>query len=174
MSKEKKYLGFWGENYLDSWMHSQHWYAIEKNLRIYGGEIDRVYAKQQAGCDSPAFCVAEVKTRIVHRRRDLQTFFTESSLGPYFRQRQMRNLYRYGETLQAHTYQKIRAMSTIYLRLFLVLKHSGLLAVGDFKNNGYFGTLKCCFFSQEAAVLSFQPEYTCFLGGKSSLQSVVV
>ena len=77
----KKELGKWGEEQLDKWMIEKEWYPIEKNLKIHGGEIDRIYCLKKHN-EKKSFCIAEVNTNMIYNKINLN--FADSKIGDEF------------------------------------------------------------------------------------------
>ena len=98
--KQKKILGAWGESQVDTWMKLHKWNPIEKNLKIHGGEIDRVYAHSNAK-DNIQLCIAEIKTNIIYSKTSFDEIFSEVGIKKYIKQNQIKNLYKIGENYLA-------------------------------------------------------------------------
>ena len=160
-STYKKILGKWGEEQIDIWMEKNNWLSIEKNLRIPGGEIDRIYACHNVGV-RPQFCIAEIKTNLIHSKKTFTEIFSEVGIKKYLKQRQIRNLYRFGEHYFAKGYKNI------FLRLFIVLKIKNKFKINILKKNT--GPIKICFSNDDYFILSVEPEFTNSQARKSLLQ----
>jgi Holliday junction resolvase-like predicted endonuclease len=159
-SAYRKKLGKWGERQLDRWMAQQGWSIAQKNLRVQGGEIDRIY--RQISQENVKFCLAEVKTNVVAAERHFFEIFSEVGLKKYIKQRQMTNLYRYGEHLLAST------NAQVMLRLFLILKMKKETQFPLHPQNTE--PLKLCWQGEGVWIFSLVPEFTPVLARKSLVQ----
>ncbi len=121
-NREKKDLGNWGESLLDNYMEKKGWLPFAKNLRIKHGEIDRVYTLQVKKQGVASFCVCEIKTTVFYNLQALRNIYTEVGVKRYLKQRQIQNLYRYGENLMANLQVKGVCKPKIYLRFFILFK----------------------------------------------------
>lgn len=166
----KKQLGRWGESCLDKWMLIKKWNAMYKNLYIRNGEIDRVYSFWNESLQESKICVAEVKTNLIYTRKEIQNIFTEVGFKRYFKQRQIQNLYRFAETLQAQKKEKDIQGTHIFLRFFLILKFGRKIDLqsGDLQNNS---GIKICHQGLNHLIFSVEPEFTQFNARKSLLQT---
>ena len=157
----KKILGKWGEEQVDIWMEQHNWLPTEKNLRIHGGEIDRVYTCAHSR-EKPQFCIAEIKTNLIYSKNNFAEIFSEVGIKKYLKQRQIRNLYKFGENYLASGKQNV------FLRLFIVLKLNNELKINSpLKNTG---SIKICFTSDSYFILAIEPEFTNLQARKSLLQ----
>lgn len=168
-SKHKKELGRWGESTLDAWMCSKKWNAVHKNLSIRNGEIDRVYESFHEELCKLNICIAEVKTSLVFSKKEILSVFSEVGFKRYFKQRQLQNLYRFGETLQAQKKEKGVHNFQIFLRFFLILKieREIHLEKEELLQNP---SLKLCHNEAGYLIFSVEPEFTPWNARKSLLQ----
>ncbi len=157
----KKILGKWGEEQVDIWMKKYNWLPIEKNLRIHGGEIDRVYTCTHSGKNSQ-FCIAEIKTNLIYSINTFKEIFSEIGIKRYIKQRQIKNLYKLGENYLA------KGKRNIFIRIFIVIKlHNKLKINENIKNTS---SIKICFSIDSYLILSIEPEFTNYNARKSLLQ----
>lgn len=156
----KKILGKWGEEQVDIWMEKNNWFPIEKNLKVVGGEIDRIYACSH---NTPLFqfCIAEIKTNLIYSQNTLIEIFSEIGIKKYLKQRQIKNLYKFGENYLA------KGKKNIFLRLFIVIKLNKKMNVNELIKNT--GSIKICFSSNDYFILSIEPEFTNIQARKSLL-----
>jgi Holliday junction resolvase-like predicted endonuclease len=166
----KKELGRWGESCLDQWMLVKKWNVMHRNLYIRNGEIDRVYAFWNESLQESKICVAEVKTNLIYTKKEIQNIFTEVGFKRYFKQRQIQNLYRFAETLQAQRQEKNIQNVHFFLRFFLILKFGKKIDLqsDDLENNS---GIKICHQSLDHLIFSVEPEFTQFNARKSLLQT---
>ncbi|APJ04802.1 YraN family protein [Silvanigrella aquatica] len=157
----KKKLGSWGEERVDLWMQQNNWHPKEKNLRIHKGEIDRVYFFK-SGEGIKKYCIAEIKTNIIHSKKSFLELFNEVGIKKYLKQRQIQNIYKFGEMYLAN------GKKNIYLRIFIVLKFNQKLKIKNtiHKNS----PIKICLIHHEYIILSIEPEFTNINSRKSLLQ----
>ncbi len=160
-SAYKKILGKWGEEQVDLWMKNHNWLPIEKNLRIPGGEIDRIYAYSNNGIYSK-FCIAEIKTNLIYTKDSISEIFSEIGIKKYLKQKQIKNLFKLGENYLA------KGKKNILLRIFIVIKTKNSLILNETIKNT--GSIKLCFKSNNFLILSIEPEFTNFNARKSLLQ----
>lgn len=172
-SKYKKELGYWGERCLDSWMKSQNWDVFHQNLLIRGGEIDRVYVNQMSVDQKKRFCIAEIKTAFIYRKKEFQDVFSEVGFKRYLKQRQMQNLYRFAETLQSRGPKGKKSSCLMWIRFFLILrlKDKNIVSNEILKTNQ--SGLKLCHKNADYLIFSVEPEFTVFRSRKSLLQTCV-
>lgn len=161
-TKYKKRLGSWGEKQLDSWLEKNNWIAIEKNLKIRGGEIDRIYCLPKSAEKIKTICIAEIKTNAIFSKKSLMETFTEIGIKKYIKRRQIKNLYRFGENLIA------QGNSKILLRIFIVLKIAKKIKIDP--NIGKASSIKICYMCDDFWILSIEPEFTNVQARKSLLQ----
>lgn len=165
-TKYKKELGRWGEGALDTWLVQTGWQVESCNLKIKHGEIDRIYKKQ--GLSQTHLCLAEIKTVIFFTSRDFEELFTEVGFKRLLKQRQLQNLYKFGEHLNAQ-FQSSKKKCKIYIRFFVVAK-----CVWSQKNKAPRkmgnGSIKLCFRNDQYDIFAVEPEFTPYIGRKSLLQ----
>ncbi|MES2614053.1 MAG: hypothetical protein V4591_01420 [Bdellovibrionota bacterium] len=170
-TKQKKELGAWGEKILDQWMKHNNWNPIQKNLRIKKGEIDRIYFHKNRDTKLTRFCITEVKTSLYYGLKDVEILFTETGVKRYLKQKQIRNLYRYGENLIALLNQHKKSHYKVYLRFFIVLK-SGYAAMKiTAENLPKSPAIKNCFAGDDFLIFAIEPEFTKTNARKSLLQT---
>jgi Holliday junction resolvase-like predicted endonuclease len=160
-SNYKKILGFWGEQQVDCWMQSQNWSVHEKNLRIHGGEIDRIYI-HKTNNNNYKMCIAEIKTNCIYSSSSLNEIFTEVGIKKYIKQRQIKNLFKISENYFS------KGISEIYLRLFIVLKKKNYIKID--KNLSAMSAIKICYEHDNYYILSITPEFTNINARKSLLE----
>jgi hypothetical protein len=169
-SKFKKELGQWGECALDSWMKEKKWLPFKQNLRIKGGEIDRIYYSFSYYRKEIRFCLAEVKTSIILKQEELDVLQTEIGLKRFLKARQIFNLYRYAEQLQScFEYRAIQNKMKwkIFLRLFIVIKNVKKIETNW---NNKVTAIKKCSQKKDYIIFSVEPEFTFANARKSLLQ----
>lgn len=160
-SNYKKILGFWGEQQVDCWMQCQKWSVHEKNLRIHGGEIDRIYIHKSTNSNYK-LCIAEIKTNCIHNSAPLNEIFTEVGIKKYIKQKQIKNLFKMSENYYS------KGIKEIYLRLFIVLKKKHYIKID--KNISTMSAIKICYEHDNYYILSITPEYTNINARKSLLE----
>ncbi len=169
-TKEKKELGNWGEKTLDEWMKKNSWNAVNKNLKIKKGEIDRVYFHKNSESGKIQFCVTEVKTSHFYTTKDIEILFTETGVKRYLKQRQIQNLYKYGENIIAHLKQQKIPNFKVYLRFFIILKSKYPLKKINSKNLPKSPAIKNCVQGDDFYIFSIEPEFTGINARKGLLQ----
>ena len=153
-----------GERLVDAWMVQQGWRALVSNHFFRGGEIDRVYLKLLRGLRHA--CVAEVKTVWIESAADLPRLFTEVELRRFLRPSQMKNLYRFGERLLAPEGWFHCRASSVYLRVFLVVKFQAQDGLRSVAVPG----AKCVFCSGQVHIYALVPEFVASQQRTTSLQ----
>lgn len=169
-SKRRKELGNWGEKVLDEWMKQHDWNPINKNLRIKKGEIDRVYFCENKETLERKYCVAEIKTALFYKAQDIEVLFMETGVKRYLKQRQIQNLYRYGENLIAMLHQYKTKKFKVYLRFFIVFKYARRLDKLNLAFLPKTRAIKNCFRGEGYFIFSIEPEFTSISARKSLLQ----
>lgn len=168
-TKYKKILGSWGESFVDVWMNQQGWSVEHKNLRIFQGEIDRVY-KSIKSSENVYHCIAEIKTVHCKNRIRFLQIFTDAGLKNIIKKKQCLNLYKFSETFlrfkqrQMIAYQpNIRhqknqlVKNKVYIRFFLVLK-----MYQNYMHEHFFCTqtsYRVCLQTKSYLILSFTPDF---------------
>jgi Holliday junction resolvase-like predicted endonuclease len=156
-TKYRKKLGAWGEFQLDSWIKEHGWLPVQKNLKIPGGEIDRIYAQnKKQGC----FCLAEIKTNVIFSQKIFFETFSEIGIKKYIKQRQIQNLYKLGEHCISKGY-------AVFLRIFIILKTKCFI---NKKRLPLEKAIRICYVSKDFWILSVTPEFTNINTRKSLLQ----
>ena len=169
-TNEKKELGNWGEMALDDWMKINDWNPINKNLRIKKGEIDRIYFHKDRETQETKFCITEIKTSLFYKVKDIEILFTETGVKRYLKQRQIQNLYRYGENLIALLYQQKTRNFKVYLRFFIVFKSLHSLSRMNLEKLPRSPAIKKCYTGENYLIFSIEPEFTGINSRKSLLQ----
>jgi len=149
-------------------MKENQWSVYHKNLYIRNGEIDRVYCHHDTNKKSLQFCIAEIKTSLLFSQKDFASVFTEVGFKRYLKQRQIQNIYRFGETLHAQLCEKKVPRFHIVLRFFLIFK---FIRQFEFSQKmGAHTAIKTCCLKQSHAIFSVEPEFTQICARKSLLQ----
>jgi Holliday junction resolvase-like predicted endonuclease len=169
-SRFKKELGDWGEKILDNYMNKRNWGIMNKNLRIKKGEIDRIYISKENFSQEIKVCLAEIKTSLFYKMKDIETLYTEIGVKRYLKQRQIRNLFLYAENLNAQFYYKMKKKFKIYIRFFIVLKSKSNLNYEKIKLPKLTPAIKLCYKGENYLIFSIEPEFTRIQGRKSLLQ----
>lgn len=166
----KKVFGSWGESCVDTWMHEQNWSLYRKNLKISGGEIDRIYQYETKNLNS-SYCFSEIKTVFCKNRERFFSIFTEVGLSALIKQRQIVNLYKFSAhfkrmclgklyktaLLKQEYYKQNYDQNKIYIRFFIVLKmYANYEQEWFFQNQKNY---KICAQEKDYLILSFTPEY---------------
>lgn len=170
-TKFKKELGAWGEKTLDHWMKHNGWSLIQQNLRIKRGEIDRIYYHNNNETQKTQYCITEVKTSLFYNTKDVDVLFSETGVKRYLKQKQIRNLYRYGENLTALLYSHKKVNFQVYLRFFIILKCAYKLNRMNLENLPKSPSIKMCCQGENYFIFSIEPEFTEINARKSLLQT---
>jgi len=152
--KYKKNFGFWGEEFVDSWMKTHKWFVHKKNLKIYGGEIDRVYCHVDARKQELLYCISEIKTISCMNRSKFLLLFTECGISALVKKHQIQNLYKYADYICSKKNNKVTY--SIYTRFFIVLK-----LYDGYENESFYRlqkTYRVCMSTQSMLLLSLWPE----------------
>lgn len=113
-----------GELCIENWLTGLGWTCCQRNLRVPGGEIDRIFIRERISEEQCLdVCIAEIKTTHVQSVRRFSELFGEAKIRSLVRPHQMRNLWRcaayYESCLRA---RKKKSMIRIYVRYFLVVQ----------------------------------------------------
>ncbi|MFZ9519691.1 MAG: YraN family protein [Silvanigrellaceae bacterium] len=152
-----------GEQRVESWLSSMGWTCPEKNIRIPGGEIDRLFLRRfEDKFDRIDICIAEIKTKSLRSARQFCHLFDEAQLRTLIRPHQIRNLWR---TAQFHEQRLRRQHGTAhvctYVRYFLVvLASEGILSSvrRQLKAGRSSLPVRICHLDDDALILSWAPD----------------
>jgi Holliday junction resolvase-like predicted endonuclease len=152
-----------GERCVEDWLTGLGWSCEEKNLRIAGGEIDRLFVRCNAENEGQTdVCVAEIKTTKIKSRRQFRELFCEARMRPLIRPLQIRNLWRTAALYEARLRSRRKHVQLrIYVRYFLVVKSSEAVVRGlgaAFRNGDFPAPLRLCRASGCELILSWAPD----------------
>lgn len=152
-----------GERSVELWLAEHGWVCRERNMRIPGGEIDRLFVRKPMRATSTVdVCVAEIKTTHIKTARQISALLGEAKLRALIRPHQIRNLWR----TAAHYESRLRLQShksqvRTYVRYFLVLKAEArvLRALKSRAESGNpFYPMRLCRMSDSDVILSWSPD----------------
>jgi Holliday junction resolvase-like predicted endonuclease len=152
-----------GERCVEDWLAGLGWFCQEKNLRIAGGEIDRLFVrrtdKNKVHID---VCVAEIKTTTIRSRRQFRELFCEARLRPLIRPHQIRNLWRTAALYEAKMRNHLKSdQLRIFVRYFLVVRSTDSVVRGvrDGLRTGELPVpLKLCRAGSRELILAWSPD----------------
>lgn len=156
-------VGRLGEDCVEHWLAKLGWECCERNMRIPGGEIDRLFIRNRA--EKSAFldvCVAEIKTTHVRSLAEFRRLFTEAHLRALIRPHQVRNLWRtaaYQEGRLRHL--RKNAQIQTYVRYFLVVTATARLVKlvrTDFRTTGGNFPVKLCRVGERELIFAWSPD----------------
>jgi Holliday junction resolvase-like predicted endonuclease len=168
--RAKKELGCWGESKLDEHLERCSWRILVKNLKIKGGEIDRVYFKKDEALEKSSFCICEIKTSYFYQWKELQDLYTEVGVKRFLKQRQIRNLFVYSEHLRAHYSEMSISKVEFHIRLFVIFRSRFKISPQRLALLPFSPAMKMSFIGENYVIFSLEPEVTSIKARKSLLQ----
>lgn len=150
----KKNFGSWGECCVDQWMQKIGWDIEEKNLKIFRGEIDRIYRRKHV-FELSDYCVAEIKTIDCKNQFEFLRVFKHFGLRNILKNHQIVNLYQFSEKVLST--RRNACNSHIFVRVFLVLK-----LYRNYEKEDFFKTqtsYRVCLQTNEYLILSVAPDF---------------
>lgn len=155
-------VGRLAENCVEGWLESLGWLCFERNMRVPGGEVDRLFVRERANSGLRVdLCVAEVKATRLRKKADLDNLFSCAKMRALVRPSQLRVLWRsaafYERRLQSLTRSPVRT----YVRYFLVVygKQEHLQQLrSQVRNSDHGFPVRLCRSSQEYVILAWSPE----------------
>jgi Holliday junction resolvase-like predicted endonuclease len=156
-------VGRLAEHCVEGWLESEGWACFERNMRVPGGEIDRLFVRERGSSGLRVdLCVAEVKATRLRRRTDIVNLFSSAKMRSLIRPAQLRILWRsaafYERRLQAITRSPVRT----YVRYFLVVygKQNQLRELRSQVGSAEHGfPVRLCRVSPEYLILAWSPEH---------------
>lgn len=155
-------VGRFAENCVEGWLESEGWLCFERNMRVPGGEIDRLFVRERSRAGLRVdLCVAEVKATQLKRKADVNYLFSAAKMRSLIRPTQLRILWRsaaqYERRLQSLTHCPVHT----YVRYFLVVYGSRnhlqyLRQQMRASENGF--PARICWASQDYLILAWSPE----------------
>jgi Holliday junction resolvase-like predicted endonuclease len=152
-----------GEQRVESWLNDLGWSCSEKNLRIPGGEIDRLFFRRVSGLQPRIdICIAEIKTTSIRSLTQFGNIFSEASLKTLVRPHQMRNLWRTAQIEEMRVKrQNCEIDVCTYVRYFLVVFASERIIV-DVRKQIKAGRnrlpVRICHADDDVLILSWSPD----------------
>jgi Holliday junction resolvase-like predicted endonuclease len=155
-------VGRLAERCVEDWLEAEGWSCFERNMRVPGGEIDRLFVRERGSSGLRVdLCVAEVKATRLKKKSDLGNLFSSSKMRALIRPAQLRVLWRsaalYERRLQSLTRSPVRT----YVRYFLVVYgkenylHELRMQVRA-TDHGF--PVRLCRVSHEYLILAWSPE----------------
>ncbi|NBO38886.1 hypothetical protein EBU99_09915 [bacterium] len=147
---------------VEEWFESEGWTCFERNLRVPGGEVDRMFVRQRGvSALRVDLCVAEVKATHLKNSRGADRLFAAERMRSFVRPRQLRILWRSAAAYEAQLQRLTRAPVRTYVRYFLVVYGTPKL-LGDLKSSVESGALsipvRFCRSTQESLILAWTPD----------------
>ena len=88
-------LGRKAEMFVEQWFESQGWLCFERNLRVPGGEIDRMFVRERGATGLRVdLCVAEVKATRLSRDTKLEQLLSSARIRSLMKPTQLRTVWR--------------------------------------------------------------------------------
>lgn len=155
-------LGRIAEMFVEQWFEQQGWLCFERNMRVPGGEIDRLFVRER--CTSGLrvdLCVAEVKATRIVGNVGFEELFSASKMRALMKPNQLRTVWRsaaqYESQLKALTKTPVRTFVRYFLVVFAPPERIAQLkkkiqAAGDALS------LRCCNTSRDYLIVSWSPD----------------
>ncbi|MEY2986627.1 MAG: hypothetical protein RJB13_148 [Pseudomonadota bacterium] len=155
-------LGRKAEMFVEQWFEMQGWQCFERNLRVPGGEIDRLFVRERGVSGLRVdLCVAEVKATRLKRETQLNQLFSAARIRSLVKPNQLRTVWRSAAVYEGKLRSATRNPVRTFVRYFMVVfaSRSHLLKLRcAIRKSGVDTSLRCCFASSEYMILSWSPE----------------
>ena len=116
-------VGRSAERYVESWLEAEGWLCFERNMRVPGGEIDRVFVRERPGAGFKVdLCVAEVKATRLRQPFHLDPMFCAARMKSLLRPNQVRVLWRTAAAYEQRLRALTRAPVRTFVRYFLLVQ----------------------------------------------------
>lgn len=150
------------EMFVEQWFEKQGWLCFERNLRVPGGEIDRMFVRERGVSGLRVdLCVAEVKATRLSREVGLEQLFSSARIRALMKPRQLRNVWRYAASYESRLKLITRNPVRTFVRYFMVvfapqnclrkLKHSIQQAASEV-------CVRLCLVTPHYLILSWSPD----------------
>ena len=155
-------LGRKAEMFVEQWFESQGWLCFERNLRVPGGEIDRMFVRERGATGLRVdLCVAEVKATRLSRDTKLEQLLSSARIRSLMKPTQLRTVWRSAAVYEGRLKSATRNPVRTFVRYFMVVfaPRSCLLKLrGAIRRSGADSSVRCCFTSPYYIIISWTPE----------------
>ncbi len=115
-------VGSLAEQCVESWLEQEGWLCFERNMRVPGGEIDRLFVRERGRSGLRVdLCVAEVKATRIRKKNDLRSLFSAAKMRSLIRPNQLRVLWRSAALYERQLCSLTQSPVRTYVRYFLVV-----------------------------------------------------
>lgn len=115
-------VGSLAEQCVESWLEQEGWLCFERNMRVPGGEIDRLFVRERGRSGLRVdLCVAEVKATRIRKKHDLNSLFSAAKMRSLIRPNQLRVLWRSAALYERQLCSLTQSPVRTYVRYFLVV-----------------------------------------------------
>jgi len=152
-----------GEQSVEDWLARKGWHCCERNMRVSGGEIDRLFVRYSDQDENQIdVCVAEVKTTKIQSQRQFRELFSEARLRPLIRPHQIRNLWRTAAIYESRLKsRRRRTFVRTFVRYFLVVYASESLIKfmrAGLRSGDIHAPLRLCCVGERELILAWSPD----------------
>lgn len=155
-------LGRKAEMCVEQWFESRGWLCFERNLRVPGGEIDRIFVRERGVSGLRVdLCVAEVKGTRLSQLKSFEELFTAARIRALMKPHQMRNVWRSAAVYECRLKSATRHPVRTFVRYFFVVfaPHASLLRLECALQKAVLeASVRCCFMTTEYMILSWSPD----------------
>jgi len=155
-------LGGQAEMFVEQWFESQGWLCFERNLRVPGGEIDRMFVRERGVSGLRVdLCVAEVKATRLRGEASFEQLFSAARIRTLMKPHQLRNVWRSAALYECKLRSATRNPVRTFVRYFMVVFASrGCLIKlkNKLQRTGFENSVRCCLATPEYLILSWTPD----------------
>jgi Holliday junction resolvase-like predicted endonuclease len=147
---------------VERWLEEEGWTCFERNMRVPGGEIDRLFVRER--CLSGLrvdLCVAEVKATRLTKGQGICHLFSAAKIRSLIRPQQLRTLWRSAAAYEHQLVNLTKAPVRTYVRYFLVVygNSSSLKEIrAEFKKTRADLPVRLCRATPENLIFSWSPD----------------
>lgn len=156
------FAGRSAEQHVEAWLESEGWMCFERNMRVPGGEVDRLFVRERGTSRFKVdLCVAEIKSTKLRKPSSPEMLFSAQRMKSLLRPNQLRVIWRAAATYESRLQTMTRAPVRTYVRYFFVvfgdrrqllhLQRAILEQVVDLP-------LRVCRANDDAVILAWSPE----------------
>ena len=115
-------VGSLAERCVESWLEQEGWVCFERNMRVPGGEVDRLFVRERGRSGLRVdLCVAEVKATRISKKKDINSLFSSAKMRSLIRPNQLRVLWRSAALYERQLCSLTQSPVRTYVRYFLVV-----------------------------------------------------
>lgn len=155
-------LGRAAELFVEQWFEQQGWLCFERNMRVPGGEIDRLFVRERCASGLRVdLCVVEVKATRIVGNVGFEEIFSSAKMRTLMKPNQLRTVWRsaahYENRLKALTKTPVRTFVRYFLVVFAPPVRISQLKTKIQEADDVL-SLRCCHASRTYLIVSWSPD----------------